>query len=99
MRLLKDDNAISLTQSERRAFFLVYNPGVEDPENRDRVVCESADEADHLKWLFATSAAPPESENILPVAATAKDKAVWKQAAKLFGELYDHLSNRRGANG
>ena len=99
MQLLKDDNAISLTPAERGAFFTVYNPGIEDPENRDRVVCESADEADHLKWLFATSAAPPEPENILPVATTAKDKAVWRQAAKLFGELHDHLSSKRGANG
>ena len=53
MRLLKDDNAISLTPSERKVFFAVYNPGIDDPENHERVVCESADEADHLKWLFA----------------------------------------------
>ena len=98
MRLLKDDNAIALTPSERKVFFAVYNPGIDDPENRDCVVCESADEADHLKWLFATSASPPEDENLLP-AASAKDKAVWSRAAKLFGELHDHLNGGRGANG
>ena len=97
MRLLKDDKAISLTQSDRKAFFTVYNPGINDPESRDRVVCESADEADHLKWLFATSV-DSSSSPVSTETASTKDKAVWKQAAKLFGELHDHL-NGRGVNG
>lgn len=98
MRLLKDDNAISLTQSDRKAFFTVYNPGITDPESRDRVVCGSADEADHLKWLFATSVDSSSSSPVPTETASTKDKAVWKRAAKLFGELHDHL-NGRGVNG
>jgi hypothetical protein len=80
MRLLKD-NTISLTKSERKDFFTVFNPNVKDPESQEKVIIKDLDEASWVKFAF---------ESMLEE-ANETQKKVWSRAADVLRQLCDRL--------